>query len=121
MMRSPEAAPRSGSGRTSATSNRAPLPHQAPTRIAISYFQPYVGITRELVGTGRIVPTNSNTPGAPHLLLAEAKDTIAAGDRARALRLLDRLRYRPSDEGRQFPPAIADALVATARGDWVLA
>jgi hypothetical protein len=65
----------------------------------------------------RIVPTNSDTSGATQPLLTEAKHAIAAGDRARALRLLDSLRYRPSEEGRQLPRAIADALLATARGD----
>jgi hypothetical protein len=49
MMRWPEVAPRSGSARISATSDRTPLPHKAPTRIAISYFRPYVGITRRIV------------------------------------------------------------------------
>src|SRR5690348_769506 len=55
--------------------------------------------------------------GAAQTLLTEAKAAIAAGDRARALRVLDGLRYRHSDEVRQLSPAIADALVATARGD----
>jgi hypothetical protein len=36
---------------------------------------------------------------------------------ARALRVLDGLTYRPPAEGRQLPPAIAEALVETARGD----
>jgi hypothetical protein len=61
--------------------------------------------------------SNAWTVDAAQSLLTEAKDAIAAGDRARAVRVLDGLRYRPSDEGQQLPPAIAEGLVATARGD----
>lgn len=63
------------------------------------------------------MPTNSEQSGAAQTLLTRAKNAIAAGDRVRALKVLDGLRDRPSDEGRQLPPEIAEALVATARGD----
>jgi hypothetical protein len=63
------------------------------------------------------VPTNSEQSDAAQTLLAEAKGAIAAGDRARALRVLDGLRYRPAADSRELPPAIAEALVATATGD----
>src|SRR6185436_2654165 len=46
-----------------------------------------------------------------------AKAAIDAGNRSRALALLDGLRWQGADEGHQLTPAVARALVATASGD----
>ena len=64
-----------------------------------------------------MVPTNAAAPTVGRSLVAEAKLAIAAGDRAKALALLDGLRSATTDEGRQLAPALAEALVATARGE----
>ena len=65
------------------------------------------------------MPTNSDPSGAAQTLVSAAKGAIVAGDRARALRVLDGLRYRRADEGPQLATAIAEALVATAAGEHV--
>jgi hypothetical protein len=57
-----------------------------------------------------MLPTNAT-------LLSDAKAAILAGDRTRALALLDGLRERPADEVKALSAEMADALVATARGD----
>jgi hypothetical protein len=64
-----------------------------------------------------MVPTNDAAPTVGRSLVAEAKRAIAAGDRVTALALLDGLRNATTDEGRQLAPALAEALVATARGE----
>jgi hypothetical protein len=65
-----------------------------------------------------LAPTNSKPVlEAGSTLLATAKAAILDGDRARALKLLDGLRGRPAEDGRQLAPRLAEALVATARGD----
>jgi hypothetical protein len=64
-----------------------------------------------------MVPTNEAAPTVGRSLVADAKLAIAAGDRVAALALLDGLRSATTDEGRQLAPAVAEALVATARGE----
>jgi hypothetical protein len=65
-----------------------------------------------------MVPTNEEPQTADGgSLVADAKLAIAAGDRAKALALLDGLRSASTGEGRQLAPALAEALVATARGE----
>jgi hypothetical protein len=60
------------------------------------------------------VPTNA--ADAPVSVIPAAKAAIHAGDQLGALALLDGIRTRPSVGGREFPPVVAEALVATARG-----
>jgi hypothetical protein len=57
-----------------------------------------------------MLPTNAS-------VLSDAKSAILGGDRTRALALLDGLRERPVGEVKVLSPGMADALVATARGD----
>jgi hypothetical protein len=65
-----------------------------------------------------MAPTNPPAePGAERALIGKAKVAIADGDRAQALALLDALRHAPADDGRQLAPILAEALVATARGE----
>ncbi len=64
-----------------------------------------------------MVPTNAEAPTVGRSLVVDAKVAIAAGDRTKALALLDGLRNAPPEEGRQLAPALAEALVATARGE----
>src|SRR4051794_37609724 len=64
-----------------------------------------------------MVPTNIEAPTVGRSLVAEAKLAIAAGDRVTALALLDGLRNATTDEGRLLAPSLAEALVATARGE----
>jgi hypothetical protein len=66
-----------------------------------------------------VLPTNPDPASSGGSLLAEAKAAIVVGDRTQALALLNGVRARPVDEGRQLPPAFAEALVATAREDVV--
>jgi hypothetical protein len=66
--------------------------------------------------------TGIRDPSAPaptvgRSLVADAKLAIAAGDRLAALALLDGLRGATTDKGRLLAPALAEALVATARGE----
>jgi len=61
----------------------------------------------------------ANRRGTPTSLLPAAKAAIIAGARAQALALLDGLRHGPGDDGASSHPTIAEALVATARGDLV--
>jgi hypothetical protein len=97
------------------------LPYSVPPRCCgspvqhNSWHSSFAGWWADSLNFAGAVPTSSAEVSGS--LVAAAKAAIHAGDQRGALALLDGLRTRPADQGRELPPVVAEALVATARGE----